>query len=98
MVKLNRKRRRTKKTGAKIMHIVGRAYDTGHGGRKATSKRLEIINDLPIGFPINNIISQTVSEDHALRWIHKDLTVTTKKIQALLTAARALGGLGGYGF
>jgi len=34
-----------------------------------------------------------VSEDHASCWIHKDLTVTTKQIQALLTAARASGGM-----
>jgi len=33
-----------------------------------------------------------MSEDHASCWVHKDLTVTTKQIQALLTAARALGG------
>jgi len=33
-----------------------------------------------------------VSEDHALCWVHKDLTVTTKQIQALLTAARVSGG------
>jgi len=26
------------KTGAKRRHTVGRAYDTGHGGSKATSK------------------------------------------------------------
>ena len=32
------------------------------------------------------------SEDHASCWAHKDLTVTSKKIQALLTAARASGG------
>ena len=32
------------------------------------------------------------SEDHASCWVHKDLTVTTTQIQALLTAARALGG------
>ena len=32
-----------------------------------------------------------VSEDHASSWVHKDLTVTTKQIQALLTAARASG-------
>ena len=30
-------------------------------------------------------------EDHASCWVHKDLTVTTKQIQALLTAARASG-------
>ena len=30
-----------------------------------------------------------VSEDHASCWVHKDLTVTTKQIQALLTATRA---------
>ena len=29
---------KTKRTGAKRRHIAGRAYDTGHGGRKATSK------------------------------------------------------------
>jgi len=34
-------------------------------------------------------IKMAVSEDDASCWIHKDLTVTTKKIQALLTAARA---------
>jgi hypothetical protein len=34
----------------------------------------------------------TVSEDHAPCWAHKDLTVTTKQIQALLTAARTSGG------
>jgi len=33
-----------------------------------------------------------VSEDHASCWAHKDLTVTTKKNQALSTAARASGG------
>ena len=33
-----------------------------------------------------------VSEDHASCWNHKDLTVTTKQTQALLTAVRALGG------
>jgi len=33
-----------------------------------------------------------VSEDHVSCWVHKDLTVTTKQIQALLTAARASGG------
>ena len=38
MMKRNRKRRRTKRTGAKRMHITGRACDTGHGGSKATSK------------------------------------------------------------
>ena len=31
-----RKRKRTKRTGAKRRHIAGRAYDTGHGGSKAT--------------------------------------------------------------
>jgi len=34
-------------------------------------------------------IKMAVSEDHASCWVHKDLTVTTNKIQALLTAARA---------
>jgi len=38
------------------------------------------------------IIKMAVSEDHASCWVHKDLTVTTKQIQALLTAARASGG------
>jgi len=33
-----------------------------------------------------------VSEDHASCWVHKDLTVTTKQIQAVLPAARASGG------
>ena len=33
-----------------------------------------------------------MSEDHTSCWVHKDLTVTTKQIQALLTAARASGG------
>jgi len=32
-----------------------------------------------------------VSEDHASCWVHKDLSVTTKQIQALLTAARVSG-------
>ena len=32
-----------------------------------------------------------MSEDHASCWVHKDLTVTTKQIQALLTAVRASG-------
>jgi len=31
-------------------------------------------------------------EDHASCWVLKDLTVTAKQIQALLTAARASGG------
>jgi len=34
-------------------------------------------------------IKMAVSEDHASCWVHKDLTVTTKQIQALLTAAKA---------
>jgi len=39
-------------------------------------------------------IKRAVSEDHASCWVHKDLNITTKKIQvqALLTTARALGG------
>ena len=32
------KRRRTKRRGVKRRHIAGRAFDTGHGGSKATSK------------------------------------------------------------
>jgi len=36
-------------------------------------------------------IKMGVSEDHALCWAQKDLAVTTKQIQALLTAARATG-------
>jgi len=35
---------------------------------------------------------RAVSEDHASCWAHKNLTVTTKRIRALLTAARASGG------
>jgi len=41
-------------------------------------------------------IKMAVSEDHASCWVHKDLTVTTKQIQALLTAARAPGGKDEY--
>jgi len=37
-------------------------------------------------------IKMAVSEDHASCWAHKDLTVTIKQVQALLTAARASGG------
>jgi len=36
-------------------------------------------------------IKMAVNEDHASCWVHKDLTVTTKQIQALLIAARASG-------
>jgi len=38
MMKRNRKRERTKRTGAKRRQIAGRAYDTGRGGSKVTSK------------------------------------------------------------
>jgi len=38
MMKRNRKRKRTRRRGAKRRHIVDRAYDTGHGRSKATSK------------------------------------------------------------
>ena len=38
MMKRNRKRKTTKRRGAKRRHIEGRAYDTGPGGSKATSK------------------------------------------------------------
>jgi len=72
-MKRNRKRKRTKRTGAKRRHIAGRAYDTGHGGSKATK------------------IKMALSEEHVSCWVHKNLTVTTKRIQALLTAARASG-------
>jgi len=41
-------------------------------------------------------IKMVMSEDHASCWVHKDLTVTTKQIQALLTAARASGGKDEY--
>jgi len=37
-------------------------------------------------------VKKAVSEDQASCWVHKDLTVTTKQIQALLSAARASGG------
>jgi len=37
-------------------------------------------------------IKMARSEDHASCWVHKDLTVTARQIQALLTAARASGG------
>jgi len=37
-------------------------------------------------------IKMAVSEDHASCWVDKDLTVTTKQIQALLTVAGASGG------
>jgi len=37
-------------------------------------------------------MKMAVSEDHASCWVHKNLTVTTKQIQAFLTAARALVG------
>ena len=33
-----------------------------------------------------------VSENDASCWVHEDVTVTTKQIQALLIAARASGG------
>ena len=36
-------------------------------------------------------IKMAVSEIHASCWVHKDLTVTAKQIQVLLTAARASG-------
>ena len=36
-------------------------------------------------------IKMAVSEDHASCWVHKNLIVTTKQIQALWTAARASG-------
>jgi len=38
VMKRNRKRRRIKRTRAKRKHITGRAYNTGHGASKATSK------------------------------------------------------------
>jgi len=37
-----------------------------------------------------------MSEDHASCSVHQDLTITTKQIQALLTAARASGGKDEY--
>jgi len=37
-----------------------------------------------------------MSEDHASRWVHKDLIVTRKQIQTLLTAGRASGGKDEY--
>jgi len=37
-------------------------------------------------------IKMAVSEDYASCWVHKNLIVTTKQIQALLTTARASGG------
>jgi len=41
----------------------------------------------------NKAISQmAVSKDHASCWVHKDLTVTTKRIRAMFTTASMLGG------
>ena len=42
----------------------------------------------------------TKSEDHTACWVHKNLTVTTKQIQALLTywMGTEISRLGGYGF
>jgi len=37
-------------------------------------------------------IKMAKREDHASCWVHKDLTVKAKQIQALLTATRASGG------
>jgi len=37
-----------------------------------------------------------VNEDHASCWVHTDLIVTTKQIEALLTTARASGGKNEY--
>jgi len=37
-------------------------------------------------------IERAVTEDHASCWVQKDLSVTTKKIQALLTVARESSG------
>ena len=65
--------RRTKKLGAKKMHIASRAYDTGQWWKQGN-------------------IKIALNEDHASCCVHKDLIITTKQIQALLTAARASGG------
>jgi len=75
-MKRNRKRTRTKRTGAKRRHIAGRAYNTGHGGSKATSKwqRSRITLLMMLG-------SQR-SHCHDITW----------QIRALLTAVRASGG------
>ena len=43
-----------------------------------------------LGFPLDH--KMAMSEDHDSCWVHKDLTVTAKKIQDLLTAARVSGG------
>jgi len=74
-MKRYRKRRKTKRTGAKRMHIAGRAYDTGHGESKATSKWQYV----------------RITLEAASCWVHKDFIVTSKQIQALLTAAGASG-------
>ena len=39
-----------------------------------------------------DIIKMAISKDHVSCWVHKDLTITKEKMQALLTAARVLGG------
>ena len=78
MMKRNRKTKSTKKTGAKRRHIAGRAYDTGHGGKGHGG--------------IKATSQMALSEDYASCWVHRDLTVTTKQSQGLLTAARASGG------
>jgi len=72
MMKRNRKRKRTKRTGARRRHIAGRVYDTDYGGSTATSKWRSVRIMPHAGFT--------------------NLTVTTKQIQALLTAAKASGG------
>jgi len=71
MMKRNRKRERTKRTGSK--------EDTSR-----TECTIQVV--------VEARQHQNGSERGSRCCVHKDLTVTTKQIQALLTAARASGG------
>ena len=61
MMKRNRKRKRTTRTGAKRRHIAGRAYNTGRGRSKTTSNGSERGSRFMLGSQRSHCHNQTNS-------------------------------------
>jgi len=94
MMKRNRNRKRTKRTGAKRRHISGRAYDTGHGGSKATSKWQWAHKDLTVTTQQIQVLLTAARASGRKDGCQLRLT----GIEQEYWMGTVIGRLGGYGF
>ena len=71
MMKRNRKRKRTKRMGAKRRQIAGRAFDTGSGRSKATSKWQWARITIHAGFTKISLLSTLPPASTKCTYIHR---------------------------